>query len=262
MRTRRKAILLDLDGTLLNSDRTVSSRDTEMVRRYADNGHLIVIATARPLRTALTALPMALREGYLVTFNGAWIFRGEEMIHRREIPSAQVLRVVEALHAHGFQPAIEAADRLYTDINSPPGSNWERLPLAEYPQVAACKVPAQGHRRIDESLISRIIPEDLEFVIIDGGTLLQVARRGCSKASACEVVLDREGIDPVDAVAFGDDVNDIPMFELAGFSVAMGNAVRQVKTAADAVTLSNDADGVAHGLARYVPAMEHSLKDE
>ncbi len=82
---------------------------------------------------------------------------------------------------------------------------------------------------------------------------MAVFARGANKGAALAVVLERLGIDCGGVMAIGDNLNDVSMFALARVSVAMGNAPRQVKEAALAVAPSNDEEGVAWALKRFVP---------
>ncbi len=92
---------------------------------------------------------------------------------------------------------------------------------------------------------AELLPDNLTMVLTGGGSLIQIAPRGCSKLAAVEMVLDREAIDMTGLVAFGDDNNDKELLNAAGLGVAMANATPEVLSVADHVTDSNDDDGVA-----------------
>ena len=78
--------------------------------------------------------------------------------------------------------------------------------------------------------------------------LLEISAAGISKASGLASYAEERGVDAGDVIAFGDMRNDLPMFARAGFSIAMGQAPEDVRAAADAITASNDEDGVAHAI--------------
>ena len=78
--------------------------------------------------------------------------------------------------------------------------------------------------------------------------LLEIIERTVSKATGIAVLLDHYGIDRSEALAFGDNYNDIEMLRYVGHSVAMGNAPDEIKDIADSVTEANDADGIYHFL--------------
>jgi hydroxymethylpyrimidine pyrophosphatase-like HAD family hydrolase len=77
-----------------------------------------------------------------------------------------------------------------------------------------------------------------------------------NKGHALEAFAAKNGIGPDEVMAFGDSENDLTMLKAAGTGVAMGNALPEVKAAADIVTLSNDEDGVAALIEKYVPGGE------
>ena len=83
---------------------------------------------------------------------------------------------------------------------------------------------------------------------------LEVVAESVDKSNTLTVLLEKEGIDPTDVVAIGDGVRDVPMLQLAGLGVAMGNAQDSVKACADVVTLTNAEDGVAVALEKAILA--------
>jgi hypothetical protein len=90
-------------------------------------------------------------------------------------------------------------------------------------------------------------------VAFNGPSLLTLTARGVDKGSALRALCEAEGIDPAEAVVFGDSEVDLPMFDVAGLAVAMGNASDAVKARAGMVTASADGDGVAEALGRIWP---------
>ena len=100
---------------------------------------------------------------------------------------------------------------------------------------------------------------DAPLVAVDSGwapggpTEVKLAQ-GCEKPNALQVLCDDLGIGPAETMAFGDGPNDRSMLEWAGCGVAMGNAVPEVKAAADVVTATNEEDGVALELERLLAA--------
>ncbi|MFW5742457.1 MAG: HAD family hydrolase, partial [Spirochaetota bacterium] len=248
----RKAVVLDLDGTLLTGRKEVTPRTLEAVRVCLAENHLVVIATARPLRTIVHLLPSDLLECYVVLCNGARIVLKGECVHRNELPGGEVGRVVDAVTACGLSPAIEADDHLYMDPEPDHVPFCDYSSLASYQGIPACKVLGFSRRPVSASLISDALPAGLNCVVTDGGTLAQIARTGCSKATACRIVFEAERIDPARTYAFGDDTNDLSLFGAVRYGIAMANAVPELKAVAYAVTESNDADGVARGIEEYV----------
>jgi hypothetical protein len=90
------------------------------------------------------------------------------------------------------------------------------------------------------------------YAAVSNRLFVDMAHPEVSKAGGLRFLMDLEGIRRKETMVVGDSENDIPLFDLAGFSVAMGNARQDIKERAHFVTLSNDDDGVAFALERYV----------
>jgi Cof subfamily protein (haloacid dehalogenase superfamily) len=248
----KKAVILDLDGTLFNSKRAVSNQNRDALRQCRDQGILIIIATARPLRTVVRRIPPEMHGDYMVLCNGAWVVKEGAVILRNELPARDVKRIVTALCNMGLSPAIEAEDCFYTDGERDPNFIGSYFTLDAFPNIAACKVLAYSPAGLDEHYIRQSLGDGVSCVVTDGRSLLQVSARTVSKLSACAGVLQAEGVALADTYAFGDDNNDISVFEAVGCGIAMANATSGLQSVAKHITGSNDEHGVATGLRKYV----------
>ena len=92
------------------------------------------------------------------------------------------------------------------------------------------------------------IPNELNLVLTDHGTLGQMVAENVTKYSTLSIFAQNKGLTIDDCIAFGDDINDMEVIKGSGIGVAMGNAVNQIKEIADFVTKTNEEDGVAHFL--------------
>jgi hydroxymethylpyrimidine pyrophosphatase-like HAD family hydrolase len=89
-------------------------------------------------------------------------------------------------------------------------------------------------------------------IATDGGVLIQIMHKSASKEKAVEWVLSEIGVKSENVMVFGDDFNDLGLFHLSGFPVAMGNAIIELKKCAVYITDSNDNDGVANAIGKFV----------
>ncbi len=254
----KKAVIIDLDGTLFNNHRAVSDVNRAVLRRCRELGILIIIATARPLRTVMHCIPAETYDDYIVLCNGAWIVRRSKVLLRNELPPAVVKTLVEKLLLLGYAPAIEANDCFYTDGKLAHGFIDSYFPLHSYSDVAACKVLAYVENGVDAQRVARALGADVSYVITDNNTLLQISAPDCSKLSACITILQAEGISLAGTYAFGDDNNDISLFEAVGCGIAMANGTSALQGVAKYITESNENDGVAKGILKYVLTVENS----
>lgn len=241
----KRALVIDLDGTLLDSKKEISVINLSRLKGCMDLGHVVIIATARPLRTVRNKFPESLSPPYFVLCNGAWVTKGSEVIHRNEIQYDDVMGMCSKLVQCGYKPMIEAMDSFFADGERESWFEGDVYPITQYPEIDACKILAYNRNGIDSNHIDSIISDDFTKVIIDNGTLLQVSVKGCTKVSACEKILNIEQVSWDTTFAFGDDRNDLPVFQRAAFPIAMKNASEEVKLHAKWITESNDDDGVA-----------------
>ena len=240
----RKALAIDLDGTLLSSSKEIAAETLSAILELADQGYLVILSTARPVRAVKLALPDWFEEFYWVTCNGAWILRNGQVIHRTEIPFDETSNLAQELIYRGLWVQIEAEDTFYSDREPMPGFVGEYKPLSEYKVGDACKILVSVASDSEISQVRVLLPVHLSMVVTDGGGLIQIARRECGKLNAVKRILEKESIEFENLIAFGDDNNDIDLLDAAGFGVAMENATREVLEIADYVTKSNEEDGV------------------
>jgi len=245
----KRAVAVDLDGTLLDSNRSVGQLSLEMIGEVVQRGWVVIISTARPVRGIRQVVPQWFGDFYWVACNGAWVLKNERIISRVEMPPDQVQCWIEALRENHLHFMVEAEDTLFSD--QPPPEDLrvgECLALEQLGESGACKVLVQARCSEETAVVQGLMPAECASVVTDGGRLIQIAHRECSKLTGVKHILDREGIELDRAIAFGDDSNDIPLVMGAGCGVAMGNAIEELKEVADRITATNDEDGVGRFL--------------
>ena len=248
MRMSVKAVAIDLDGTLLSSRPDIAPETLSAIQSLSTGGCLIIVATARPVRAVASLAPAWFRDYYWATCNGAWIFRNGSVLARTEIPIDETLGCMGRLAERGLRFQIEANDTLYSDVELPPGFVSGYSPLQEYREFDACKILVTVTSDDEVRQVRQDLSDRLSMVVTDGGRLVQVARRDCSKLNAVEAILSMEGLGLQDLIAFGDDNNDIGLLKAAGFGIGMANGTPGVLEVADYVAKSNDEDGVGEVL--------------
>jgi Cof subfamily protein (haloacid dehalogenase superfamily) len=256
---------MDLDGTLLDSTKSITPLGLEMIKEAESRGWVIVISTARPVRAIKWAVPEEFHRYYWAACNGAWILKDGQIIRRAEIPHATVSRLVESLQQRGLRFQVEADDRLFSNCELPADFAGEVYGLDQMGDIDACKVIANPRSADEISLVQELIPPNCAGVVTDRGGLVQIAHSECSKLAAIEFILEREGIELEHTIAFGDDNNDVELLRAAGCGVAMANGTDALKQVADHITGTNDEDGVGLFL-KYVfsnptatPTQNHAI---
>lgn len=251
----KKILALDLDDTLLRTDKSVSPRTLAALRGWLTAGHLVVVATGRPPRSVAEVLPPELLAAPRIVYNGAQaIVAGTTVYHNPMCPDA-VRTVLDwvANHAPDWHVGLEIEDTLYLNqAFSKPGS-YEVADLNTVCQLPAAKmIFFFPHGRGDIAPLLAAVPPSLRALVTPKFTAVQLCAHDADKARALEFLLQSWGHSLADAVAIGDDVNDVELVRRAGLGIAVENALPEVKAAANWITASNDDDGVAVALERLL----------
>ena len=256
-----KLIVLDLDGTTLRNDKTVSENTINTLLDVRDRGNTILFATARPPRDAYKYVPEPLRNNPIICYNGAAVVSSNnlDVIYEKQIAKNDVLKILDICERFGYnQLSIEVNDTLYSNFDTTPffgNAKNEIKDLRQMEYKSAYKVIICSEKPIDEKIL-KLFPQTVKGVITDKKTLCQIMNAESSKWIAINSLVDKMGIKKDNIIAFGDDVNDLEMIKNAGTGVAMGNAEEQLKAIANYITDSNVNDGVAKFLKKNVLRME------
>ncbi len=262
----KRFLFVDLDQTLLNTDKSISDVNISAINRFLDEGNLFAFVTGRPF---VDSCPFAeeyglCREGvFIASFNGGeiWEFKGNSWNRIYSAPvsfeDARLLfseaekqgihcqtyagKFVIALHyndilkgytkgRHLVPKAIEDLDDLLNSLPAPPPK-----------LVCVAENDRPGLQRFRE-LVDPLIKGRL-FSIFSSDRLLEFGDLNATKGSALLCLAEREGVRVQDTVAAGDEENDISMIEAAGIGYAMKNAIDPVKNAADRITAADNDHG-------------------
>ena len=266
--TARALIALDIDGTVLHEDGTLSQAVVDAVRRARDAGHEVMPATGRS--SAMT-LPLLERLGitpeYVVCSNGAITLKrdpsgpmGYVRDHVETFDPTAVLRTIRSeLETANY--AVEDETGLYRFTGSFPdgslGAASEKVDFDELLGMRATRVVVISPGHAVEDFLQVVERMGLHKVTYNVGwtAWLDIAPDGVNKATALERVRELLGIPRSDVLAIGDGRNDIDMLEWAGESgtaVAMGQAPEEVVAAATELTGTDLEDGVATALDRFL----------
>lgn len=278
--TAIKLVALDLDGTLFNSKGEITENTKQEIKRITDAGVHVVLSTGRPYN----GVPFEQIEGtgidYAITTNGAAIYRIStnqciyancmdfsitgpilEYLLSKEIhidvyidgEGFTPIRCRENLDLLPFKPAmkkyIRATRTPVEDIYSyvrDCGKDVQKMTLNFYPQP-------DGTRLHREEV--RIFLENNPAIeaVCGGFCNLEFSKAGINKGEGLRHLSQLLGLTTEQTMAIGDSGNDLAILEAAGIGVAMENASDDIKAVSDYITTSNDEDGVAVALARFIP---------
>jgi Cof subfamily protein (haloacid dehalogenase superfamily) len=258
-----KAFAIDLDGTLLTSQDTLTPRNLEAIGEALEAGIDVIIATARWYQQAeRVARPLGLTQA-VIACSGAEVRRlsdGADLMDLR-LPTDFADALYAVLDRQRSLAWVPMDDTVLMKAEGDPELTLPELRLVPSLAEAADAPPRMA--LIQGTSVCRSVVDELEPTWGDrvqfltsitsyGKTLLTLTATGADKGVALTVACRDHGIDPSEVVAIGDSENDIEMFRVAGASVAMGQATDEVKAAATSVTATNDEDGVAQAIERLL----------
>lgn len=269
-----KLILLDLDGTLLTTDKKISAANYAVLEQAAAKGIDIVPCTGRffiGMPEEVRSLPF-LR--YAITINGAEIYdvKEEKALHTALISpekAEEVFSMMDTLPViyDCFQDGWGWMDQIFYDMTDLYGMGevrpeWirkMRTPVEDFRGMVRSRNRGIQKTQMflrDMELRARLLAElPLRFPELSVTTSLvnniEINSGDAHKGAALLELCRQLNIDPSETMAFGDGLNDVTMMKAAGIGVAMGNADQKVKDAADFITDTNDNDGVAKAILRF-----------
>ncbi|MBQ9826207.1 MAG: HAD family phosphatase [Firmicutes bacterium] len=264
-----KLIALDLDGTLLTTDKRLTDENRDALRNAADKGIEIVPCTGR----FYLGIPDIVREldfiHYAVTINGAEVLdlRKGTVIYGSDIPLDTALYLNDMFEDMGIAHDAYVQSRGYMERRFLDRIE-DHLPDPIYCRtLRSMREPVDDLRTFLTDLGKdiqkiQIFTHDLEILRNTGRYIagnfpdliatsslknnLEINNADANKGAALNALTDYLGISTDNTMAFGDGGNDLPMLRAAGISVAMGNSLQILKDEADFVTLTHDQSGVAY----------------
>ena len=269
--SKYKLLALDIDGTLVRNDRTISDTTRQTLLLAQQQGTRIVIASGRPafgIAPLADQLQLARYGGFVLSYNGAEIFdwQSGEAIYQKPLPTDIIPTVCSQCKSAGFyfmtycgstivtetplSPYIQLSSKRNGMTISAASSFLDaiQLPLFKIMIVGEPAALAEFEPRLNSVIAGRAVAFRSERFY------LEVVPCGIDKASCLGVILSRLGLTAASLMACGDGYNDISMIQFAGMGVAMENANEQVKQSADYITLSNEADGIAAVVRKFILA--------
>lgn len=251
---------VDLDGTLLRSDGTVSDRTVAALRVAEAAGARVVLVTGRPPRFVTSLAERTGGHETVICGNGGlvWDLASGTAVSVDGIEPDLVLAVAGQIRA--LVPGVLFAVEQVRGISREP--DWPTLDrahdggarvgaLADLVDAPVVKLLVRGPAGSDVTQLREVVAGvaagrlEVTWSVPGDVPLVEVSARGVDKGTALARLAAGLGVDAADAVAFGDMPNDVAMLRWAGTGVAMGQAHPDLVAVADRVTASNDEDGVA-----------------
>ena len=233
--TKYKALALDLDGTLMDSNKRLSEANKQAIWAAIDAKTAVILASGRPLfgvQPVAELLELDKRGGFILAYNGGniWDCKARKLVYKKEIPSNCITNICEVANEFDVAPLTYYGDKIISE---------------------------KAH---DEYVIKEAFCNNAEVMQIDDipafvdypvAKLLIVGEHK-KLLPARDTLLLHVGIRQSELIACGDGLNDISMLQYAGLGVAMKNAYPEVKEIADYIAPSNDENGVAQVIKKFI----------
>ena len=261
--TRKKAVFIDIDGTLITRGGGPFPEDREVMEEAAGKGHLFFLNTGRSLANihqVLLDLPFL---SGIAAGGGAHILMSispdkdycYETIYRKWIPEDLLADIITRYLKYPRYCALEGERECYVFKDS------QKIHTARTPVFIDS--PEDFKRKSSGDLITKLTlegfaPEDEQsflepfFTVNRFTEYTEAIIKGENKGKALEFILNTVGMEREDSIAIGDSANDLDMFRSAGLGIAMGNAPAEIRAAADAVTADCGKGGVAEAIRKFV----------
>lgn len=249
-----KIAFFDIDGTLVSfKTHSVPLSTIHAIEQLRAKGVKVFVATGRHKDT-INNLGELQFDGY-VTMNGAYCYAGDEVIFKLPIPHEDVMSMLELQRSYKEFPVFFLAENRIS-ANFFNAETDELIKLINFPVPPIESIDVIRRREIFQ-MVSFFTGEDASYVMSKipscsdarwYPTFTDIINKDASKMVGVQKILDYYGFKPDEAMAFGDGGNDIPMLKAVEYSVAMGNAVDEVKAVANYVTTDVDSDGILNAL--------------
>lgn len=262
-----KMIVMDMDGTLLRSDDTCSKEVEEYLNKLKEEGNIIVLATGRCFEEVMSSVDNAFFANYIISHTGSVIYdiSKEKFIFESKIPVDSVNEIASLYD----EKTIERIS--FVTLNK-----YNRFTLDYYQDSKFVHMISDVNelknicndvfniciRLKQNNYVDILIDEmkikfkDLDFIIMQDSfgsdKRIEIVSKGVSKSTSIDKLVKLESMDKKDVICFGDGLTDIDMIEYSSVSVAMGNALEDVKNVCKYVTDTNDNDGIIVFLKKYL----------
>lgn len=264
-----KLVTIDLDGTLFDSVKNISNENKIAIKKAKDTGCKIVIATGRPISgvtPVLEELNLTTNDDYVIVYNGAKIYNvgTKEIIFSSTISGKAVKDLYNEsiklkVNFHAFrknEELITPKHNQYTDVEARINHledhiyNFEKIDDNEEFLKAMMVDSDENITRIMNEVNPCFINE--YSMVRSSKIFLEFLNKNTHKGHALEALAKHLKININETMAIGDAGNDLPMIEAAGIGVAMENAFPEIKKAANYITSSNEDNGVARAIEKFV----------
>lgn len=264
-----KLVAIDMDGTLLKGDKTISERTKSAIKSAREKGVTVVLATGRPIEGVsryLEELDMYTDKDYVLSYNGALVqkTKSKESIAKIALDGSDLHYLKKlsdelGVNIHAFSEKIgliTPKNSKYTEVEAninnieihemnidviPDDEVIIKIMMIDEPEVLGPAIEKLPKEVFEKYTVVRSTPYFLEFL-----------NKEVNKGVGVEMLAKNLGVKREEVITLGDAGNDLHMIEYAGLGIAMGNAFDEVKEVANYITDTNENDGVAKAIEKFI----------
>lgn len=264
-----KLIALDMDGTLLTSEKKISEKTKSVLKEAEKKGVKVVLASGRPLdgiRKYLEELDLFKGDDYVLSFNGGIVIntKTEDIITSNLLKGSdlkEIFKVAEELdiNIHAFSvndglitPKMSQYTQHECDLNGIKATIKDFNEIEDDEDIVKIMM-IDPQEKLDEAI--KKLPKELydKYSIFKSAPFfLEFTNKEVDKGKSLKKLAEYLGINQEEVIACGDAGNDLSMVKYAGLGVAMENATDDVKEVSNYTTFSNDKDGIAHVVEKFI----------
>ena len=263
-----KLVVTDIDDTLLNSDREISKKNREVIEECKKQDIKVILASGRPdfgMMSIVEDLQLDSYDNYLLSFNGARIanLKTNEVIYEKFLSPERIKFLIDValendcdILTYQGGKVLTNRDNEYARIES--GLVSAELVISENMKddikEGAAKVIILKHPDEAVAVKDKLALElgDEYEVAMSKPFFIEINDKGISKGVSLDSLCKKFGLTNENVMALGDGLNDLSMIEFAGMGVAVDNANPTLKEAANFISKSNDEDGFAYAIEKFV----------
>lgn len=262
-----RLVATDMDDTLLRDDWKISERTVRAVQEAQKQGIFFTFATGRMPASIRPYVQQLGLDVPVISYNGAIVQEAlsGEVLYRKVIPAETAREIVDWLLSQDINFHVYIKDQVFVEKLS----DWSRQ-YTNATGILVEETDLQARLAVEQDGVEKIImfdkPETMDVwenkvlqkyegkvrTTKSKPSFLELIHPSVNKGAALSALAERLGVKREQVMAVGDSLNDIEMIRYAGLGVAMGNARKEVKEVADAVTATNQEDGVAQAIEKYV----------
>jgi len=268
-----KWCICDMDGTLLNSKGLISVKNQEALKKLQDKGVEIIIASGRTDLMMKQYINQLNISGHIICCNGAIIknIKRNEIVYSKMMDKETTNYVVEFFFKNNLNFLVYTEQVVFSNKGNPRARYFERLnktlpvdfrtPISYFDLNSMNIIANNDIIKIllveSDEKVSDFVSNHLKkfsdiSVVSSAKGLLDIWASNISKGSAVKVLAEKLEVNLEHVIAFGDNYNDVELFEAVGIPIAMGNSVEEIKSLAKHTTLTNDEDGIAYAIDNFI----------